>query len=346
MGSNDNEIDRRDFVKTSTAAGLGLLCRRDRTGSPVRDAWIARRESARRRRRRERPRRRPRAELLESAELGSRVHLRRRRERHCQSGDRTRSQAAAPKVDRRLPPRARRQVCRRDLDRRAGSLARAHDATRDEGGQARLPREAERPRSARGRAAHCRIGEVQDARAARNAAALRPALLRGDPGDQGRRDRHAVSRARLVRQHAHEHRQGESRARSVESRLRALAGTGAAHAVSRQRRSLQLALVHALGHRRDLQQRHARNRRRASGCSAWTIPTTVYSTGKRHHYRRRLGIPRHAGSDVRVRRRQNDRLARSELQRSADVRPPARHHDPRHRRQHHDRPRRLCRSRI
>ncbi len=38
-------------------------------------------------------------------------------------------------------------------------------------------------------------------------------------------------------------------------------------------------------------------------------PTRVLSTGGRYHLRGRLAVPRHAGSDVRVRRREDDHLA-------------------------------------
>jgi hypothetical protein len=54
------------------------------------------------------------------------------------------------------------------------------------------------------------------------------------------------------------------------------------HAVSRQRDPLQLALVHGLGHRRDLQQRDTRDRHRAP--LGVEHPTRVLATGGRRHY--------------------------------------------------------------
>jgi len=154
---------------------------------------------------------------------------------------------------------------------------------RDAGGEARLCREAVRAQPARRRAAGRGAAQAPARRADGNATTLRAPFDRDHPGDQRRRDRAALSRAHLVRQHAGPDRRGKTSARTGEPGLRAVAGPGAACVVPRQRHSLQLALVPALGTGEILN-----NGTHEIDVARWALgasyPTRVTSVGGRYHY--------------------------------------------------------------
>src|SRR5207237_139101 len=78
-----------------------------------------------------------------------------------------------------------------------------------------------------------------------------------------------------------------------------------------------------LGNGRDLQQRHTRDRRLPLGPGR-ELPHSGHVHRGALSLRRRLGVPRYAGSLFRVRGRQDHYLAGAELQRPDHVRPRAR----------------------
>ena len=122
-----------------------------------------------------------------------------------------------------------------------------------------------RPQRARGRAARRGAARstnrvVQMGTQQRSA----PRTIEALAAHQGRRDRPAVPRARVVREHARRHRKGQSRRRCPSNLDYELWQGPAPRTPYRDNvHPLQLALVPSLGHRRDLQQRHARDRHRA-----------------------------------------------------------------------------------
>ena len=86
---------------------------------------------------------------------------------------------------------------------------------------------------------------------------------------------------------------------SRRARLRPLAGTRAAARVQGQHHPLQLALVLALGHRRSLEQRRARDRRGALGAGR-RLTRSASRRRAADITSRTTGEPRHADHDLRV----------------------------------------------
>ena len=148
----------------------------------------------------------------------------------------------------------------------------------------------------------------------------------------------------MVRQHPYGNRKGEGRPRPAQSRLRAVARTSAAHSLPRQCHPLQLALVHQLGDGRDLQQRHARDRRRPLDTRR-RLSDERYINRRKIPLRRRLAVSRYPGSHVRIRGREEHHLAGAKLQRTRPVRAFSRNNDPWNQRQSGGRPRWLRRLR-
>ena len=155
-----------------------------------------------------------------------------------------------------------------------------------EGGQARLPREAERPQSARRRAARRGAAEIRQAHVqlGTQQRSVGRAFDRGAAGDQGRRDRHAVSRARVVREHAR-----RRSARASRRRCRRISTTSCGRARRRARRiATTSCTTTGTGSSAGAPARSATTARTRStsraGCSASTIPRRVISTGGRYHF--------------------------------------------------------------
>ncbi len=128
MTPDDNDVDRREFLKTASVAGLGLVMTVTRadccaTCSPNDHVSVAvfglnGRGMVHAQ------------NFSRARELVGRVHVRRRFERAGEGERRNEVGGAAAESDRRLPPRPRRSDRRRRLDRDAGPLARADGDSR------------------------------------------------------------------------------------------------------------------------------------------------------------------------------------------------------------------------
>ena len=157
----------------------------------------------------------------------------------------------APAGDHGLSKNPGRQGSGRALLRSAQSLARPRDDPGVRRRQARLRREAVQPQSLGRRANDRGRPQAQPGGANGRAAAEHARRDRGHDQAARRGHRQRVLCAKLVQQPAG-HRSGNGKQTDPpgDARLRALAGAGPAHALSRQPHPLQLALVLALGERR------------------------------------------------------------------------------------------------
>jgi len=186
-----------------------------------------------------------------------------------------------------------------------------------------------RPQRARGRAAGGGRPPVQPHRADGQPAALVAEHHRpGRAASERQPDRPRLLRARVVREYPRADRRRQAGRGAGDPRLRAVAGTRAPTGVPRQRHPLQLALVLELGHERGLQQRQPRDRRHALG-NGRDLPGAGRVGRRALPLQGRLGVRRHAGGDVRVRRQQVVHLGGPELQRVQDGGAVARDHVPR-----------------